>query len=92
MNGLDKLERVARNLPVKGITMGRAETLYGPVYMAWGKNKDYWHGVWGADIEGGSAQVLQIKPNVSEKDVQQILLDTANLALEVYRGRNPITA
>jgi hypothetical protein len=95
--GLEKLERIARNLPVPRIDMGRVETNDGTIYMAWGRNSEKWHAVWGADIQGGSAQPLEIKlelndRQITEDDVKQILLNTASLALGVYRGRNPITA
>jgi len=95
--GLVKLERIARNLPVPRIEQGRVETRNGTIYLAWGRNADAWHGVWAADIHGGTAQPLEISlehndTEITAENVQQILLDTANFDLEVYRGRSPLTA
>ena len=95
--GLERLERIARNMPVKRVDMGRVDTENGTVYMAWGRNDEKWYAVWAADIEGGVAQPMEIKlesngREVKELDVKQILLDVATMSLGVYRGRNPLTA
>jgi len=55
---LEKLERIARNLPALKINFGRAATKYGDVFMAWGRNVDAWHAVYGTDLHGGLARGL----------------------------------
>lgn len=85
---LEKLERIARNLPALKINFGRAATKYGDVFMAWGRNVDAWHAVYGTDLHGGLARgPIEIKPETREEDVQQILLDMGRLDLKSSRDK-----
>ena len=75
------LERIARNLPVITLKMGRVETDQGEILIAWGADHVGRHyGVWGADVvvDGKAhavARDLQFANGTTEAQVKQTLVD-----------------
>ena len=80
---LDKLERIARNLPITSkVTLANAESNLGMIYMAWGTDAlGNYHGLWGAR---GVAIPLEFLPEVRNPDVVRDSLLTH--AAEILAG------
>lgn len=84
---LERLERIARNLPVMPGTMhlGKVETALGPVYLALGRGTGTtylpiaWYGVYAFDYGGhkGMGRLAEVSGRLSLKQAQQQLLDDA---------------
>ena len=69
------LERMARNFPVKRISMGRVEGDYGVVYLAWGKDRTgVYHGIWG---HMGIARTMESTKGAKLKMFKEIMLRDA---------------
>ena len=84
---LDKLERVARNMPFVGkLTLANAaEDRLGIIYMAWGKNAACCYlGLWGAR---GFGRTIEFLPAIQdEKKVRDTLMADAVQVLEGMQG------
>jgi len=79
---LRRLERMARLLPPQTLRFGRVETMFGPLYIAWGYRSRIWYGIWGMR---GVAQTVEFKPDVDEAAVKQVLVHTAmNFAADMH--------
>ena len=80
------LERMARNFPVKRITMGRVEGDYGVVYLAWGKDATgVYHGIWG---HAGVARTLESTKGAKLKMFKEIMLrDAEGFISELHKVR-----
>ena len=73
---LEKLERVARRMPVRNLQMERADGTYGEIYFAYGDADDgSILGVWGS--QGVGHGPIEFTPNTKKKDVRQVLVDHA---------------
>ncbi len=74
------LERMARNFPVKRITMGRVEGPYGIVYLAWGRDTTgVYHGIWGYM---GVARTMESTKGAKLKMFKKIMLRDAEGFIE----------
>ncbi len=74
---LEKLERVARRMPVRNLQMECADGTYGEIYFAYGDADDgSILGVWGSMGVGHGP--IEFKPKTKTKDVRQILVDHAD--------------
>ena len=69
---LTRLERCLRNLPILSVDdMTVQETPYGPLYMAWGRDKEnIYHGLWGIRE---LARPMEFKPNTTLDEVRNAL-------------------
>ena len=73
---LTRLERCLRNLPILSVDdMVVTETVHGPLYMAWGRDKnDNYHGMWGCRQIG---RPIEFKPDTSLEMVKAVLYTDA---------------
>ncbi len=89
---VDGLERVARNLPVKSLTMDRVETKYGPVRFGYGQDgAGIFHGIYAVQLgEKDIARTLEFKPDTKEGDVQVMLLMEGGSLLKHFYEDTPM--
>jgi len=67
---LEIVERVARNLPITGVELHRADTDHGTLYFAIGLDKNNaYHGVWAFTEGPGVCRPVEFKPNQSRAGV-----------------------
>ena len=73
---LEKLERIARNLPCRYIEMERCDGIHGEIYFAYGTDDTgQVHGVWG---HCGLAMTVDFINGVTLDQVRQALVDSAH--------------
>jgi len=72
---LERLERLARNMPVKKLAMHSVESEQGVIYFAYGTDvHGNIHGIWGhCDV----ARTVQFYAGTSIEHVRQVLVDNA---------------
>ena len=71
---LTRLERMARLMPPQSMNFGRTESIFGPLYIAWGQRGPVWHGIWGLRAV---AQPMEFIPDTDEATVKHVLIHTA---------------
>ena len=65
------LTKIANMMPCRKMKMGQVDTVYGPLYMAWGKDAEgKYHGLWGTC---GIAMPVEFKKDTRERDVKGVL-------------------
>lgn len=93
--GLEAMNRMARNMPVKKLKTIRTNTRLGEIYIAYGRGKDekdndVWHGMWIIDQVDGFDEVanagIELYGCLSEKQAKQAFFDLAWQGAEVFRG------
>ncbi len=83
---LERLERMARNMPVKKLAMHSCESEQGVIYFAYGPDTHgKIHGIWGCRDIG---RTLQFKKGTSIKNVRQVLVNDATGHIEqlIHKG------
>lgn len=82
---LTRLERCLRNLPVLSVDdMVVMDTHVGPLYMAWGRDKEnVYHAIWGCRQVG---RPIEFKPNVTLEEVKVALTTDAMGMIEMMYG------
>ena len=72
---LERLERMARNMPVKKLAMHSVESEQGVIYFAYGSDPEgKIHGIWGhCDI----GRTIEFKKDTSIEDIHQVLANDA---------------
>ncbi len=90
---VDALERVARNLPVKQLTMDRIETIWGPVRYAYGQAGDGTvHGIYAVNLGiQDLARTLEFKPGTADGDVEAMLILEGGALLRAFLEGIPAT-
>lgn len=89
---LEKMERIARNLPTPKTQLGRVDTNRGDIYIAWGRNVESWHGVFGVDVMGGVAVTVETPletkdgASISEADFKQHLVNKGYETIAQFRN------
>lgn len=84
---LERITRIAQNLPVPRTTFKRTTTPEGEVYYAYGKGLN-WHGVYGFDGPGGPiARVGSGPRTLTEKQIEETLIIEARKELAVLTCR-----
>lgn len=77
---LERLERMARNMPVEKLTMQSIESLQGVIYFAYGADGEgKIHGIWGHREIG---RTLEFKKGTSIDTVRQVLVKDAEGHIE----------
>lgn len=77
---LERLTRIAGNLPCERATLERCDGKHGEIYFAYGVGHDGTiHACWGY---AGLARTLDFKPDTSLKDVRQVLVNDAAYFIE----------
>ena len=76
MNNLElqRLERMARLLPPRSLNLAKTNTMFGPLYLAWGEHAGSWYGVWAIR---GIAQTVEFRSGVDESVVRHVLVHCA---------------
>ncbi len=82
---LQRLERMARNMPVEKLAMHSVESSNGVIYFAYGSDKHgKIHGIWGHRDMG---RTLEFKKDTSMEDVKQVLVNDAAGHIEQLIGK-----
>ena len=82
------LSRIANHMPCKKMKMGRVDTTYGPLYMAWGKDAEgRYHGLWGTC---GIAMPVEFKKSAREWEVKEVLEMSAATLLQTLEAEGLI--
>ena len=72
---LERLERMARNMPVKKLVMRSVENEHGVIYFAYGSDREgKIHGIWGHREIG---RTVEFKKGTSIENVRQLLVNDA---------------
>ncbi len=83
---LERLERMARLMPVEKLAMHSVESEQGMIYFAYGADETgKIHSIWG---HREIAQTIEFKPDTSIEAVRQVLVKTAEGHIEklIQRG------
>lgn len=91
---LVKLERIARNLPLKNMKMIRAETDIAEVFMAYGTMPDgRYAGLYGTGLNGHDlGQIGEFPEGFTEQQVRQDLINQAYEYLLLAKPRGLLDA
>ena len=82
---LERLERMARNMPVEKLKMHSVESREGVIYFAYGPDpQGVIHGIWGHRDMG---RTLEFKKDTSIEDVRQVLVNDAAGHIEQLIGK-----
>ena len=86
---LEILERIVRNLPIKGrVRLNYADTDISRIYFGYGQDGNgIFHGAWGFTTGVGLARTLEFRKGVSENEVSIGLIADAYEVLEQAKAR-----
>lgn len=88
---LERLERIARNLPAHDIKFGRTKSPYSDIYFAYGKGDFHWYGIWGVDQPTSIGMLMHPLPlQMTAEEVRVALARNAGMFLELCASKGLI--